>query len=58
MSLFCTCEKPQKVAVLLISEKGYDRPFLNDTRKLYKIGVNFSSQTRLIEEWKVERVQH
>ncbi len=36
-----------------IEEKGYARPFANDPRKLFKIGVNFSNKTRNIEEWKV-----
>ncbi len=36
-----------------IEEKGYAKPFSADPRKLYKIGVCFSSSTRRIEEWKV-----
>ena len=36
-----------------IEEKQYALPFANDPRKLYKIGVNFSSETRRIESWKV-----
>lgn len=36
-----------------IEEKGYALPFAKDSRKLYKIGVNFSSETRGIEEWKI-----
>ena len=36
-----------------IEEKGYAKPFAADPRKLYKIGVSFSSATRRIEEWKV-----
>src|SRR5574344_1204190 len=36
-----------------IEEKCYAAPFANDKRKLYKIGVNFSSETRGICEWKV-----
>lgn len=34
-------------------EKGYAHPFASDTRKLFKIGVNFSKKTRNIETWKV-----
>ena len=34
-------------------EKGYAHPFASDTRKLFKIGVNFSNKTRNIETWKV-----
>lgn len=40
-------------ALRQIEEKGYALPFGKDARKLYKIGVNFSSETRGIEEWKV-----
>ena len=35
-----------------IEEKGYARPYESDKRRLYKIGVNFSSETGTIEEWK------
>ena len=34
-------------------EKGYAHPFASDTRKLFKIGTNFSNKTRNIETWKV-----
>ena len=40
-------------ALAQIEEKGYAKPFAADPRKLCKIGVNFSSATRRIEEWKV-----
>lgn len=36
-----------------IEEKQYALPFANDSRKLIKIGVNFSSKTRNIERWLV-----
>ena len=32
----------------------YSRPFETDSRKLFKIGVNFSAQTRNIEKWLVK----
>ena len=41
-------------ALQQIEEKGYAAPFANDPRTLYKIGVNFSSETRGVEEWKIE----
>lgn len=41
------------VALRQIDEKGYARPFEGDSRKLYKIGVNFSTATRRIEDWKI-----
>jgi hypothetical protein len=40
-------------ALQQIEEKGYAQPFAQDKRKLYKIGVNFSSETRGIEDWKI-----
>ena len=40
-------------ALRQIEEKGYAPPFASDTRKLFKIGVNFSNKTRNIETWKV-----
>jgi hypothetical protein len=40
-------------ALKQIDDKGYAEPFAKDGRTLYKMGVNFSSETRGIEEWKV-----
>ena len=40
-----------KVALQQIEEKGYTKPFINDPRKLFKIGVNFSTTDRRIDEW-------
>lgn len=37
-----------------INEKNYAQPFATDPRKLFKIGINFSNQTRNIEKWMVE----
>ena len=36
-----------------IEEKGYARPFADDDRKIFKIGVNFSTVDRRIDGWKV-----
>ena len=41
-------------ALCQIEEKGYDRQFATDSRILFRIGVNFSSETRRIESWKIE----
>ena len=46
-------DKSAEEALAQIEEKQYDKPFANDSRKLYKIGVNFSSATRRIERWKI-----
>ena len=40
-------------ALQQINDKGYALPFASDTRALYKIGVNFSPETRNIERWVV-----
>ena len=41
-------------ALQQIEDKHYARPFATDSRKLFKIGVNFSAETRNIEKWLVE----
>lgn len=40
-------------ALQQIEEKQYAAPFLNDPRKLIKVGANFSSEHRYMEEWKI-----
>ena len=40
-------------ALQQIEEKGYAKPFVSDPRKIFKIGVSFSTANRRIEEWKV-----
>lgn len=39
-------------ALRQIEEKNYAKPYLTDKRKVICIGVNFSSRTRTVEEWK------
>ena len=41
-------------ALKQINNKHYAQPFENDSRKLIKVGVNFSNETRNIERWVVE----
>lgn len=41
-------------ALQQINDKGYALPFEKDPRTLYKIGVNFSPETRNIDKWVVE----
>lgn len=45
--------KDADTALKQIEEKGYAAPFAADTRKLYKIGVNFNTERRLIDDWKI-----
>ena len=48
-------DKTAQEALQQIEEKGYARPFANDPRQLFKIGVNFSTKSKLIDDWKIER---
>ena len=41
-------------ALAQINEKRYGQSFQNDPRRLFKIGVSFSSKARNIEEWVME----
>ena len=41
-------------ALRQIEERRYAAPFAADGRRVYRIGVNFSSATRGVEEWKIE----
>ena len=45
--------KDADTALKQIEEKGYAAPFAADPRKLYKIGVNFNTERRLIDDWKI-----
>lgn len=38
-------------ALRQINDKGYAEPFLSDGRQVVKLGVNFSHDTRSIEQW-------
>ncbi len=44
-------------ALSQIDEAGYARPYSADKRKIFKIGVNFSSKERNIDEWKALQVE-
>lgn len=46
-------DQSAEVALKQIEEKGYARPFASDSRKLFKIGVNFSTEKRCIDDWRV-----
>ncbi len=41
-------------ALRQINDKQYALPFASDSRKLFKVGVNFSKEKRGIEDWIVE----
>jgi hypothetical protein len=40
------------MALRQIDDKGYAAPYLTDGRKVIKLGVNFSTETRTLTEWK------
>ena len=40
-------------ALAQIEDRGYALPYAADPRKLIKIGANFDSKTRILDEWKV-----
>ncbi len=40
-------------ALRQIEERQYAKPFEHDSRRLYKIGINFSTTTRRMEGWKI-----
>ena len=42
-----------EAALQQIEDKAYARRFAGDKRKLFKIGVRFSTENRCIEDWKV-----
>ncbi len=44
-------------ALKQIKEKKYDRKFQMDGRQIIRIGVNFSSETRCIEDWKIAKYE-
>ena len=41
-------------ALQQIEDKGYTRPYIADSRKLYRIGVSFSSETGTVCDWAME----
>ena len=50
----CKLDGSADEALKQIATNHYDAPFAMDKRKLIKIGINFSSETRGVESWKIE----
>lgn len=42
-----------EAALQQIEDKGYAQPFADDPRRLFKVGINFSTATKLIDDWKI-----
>ena len=50
----CKLDKTADEALQQIEDNNYAAPFVADSRHLYKIGVNFSSATRGVENYRIE----
>ncbi len=42
-----------EAALKQIEEKDYDRPFLSSGKEIIRLGINFSSETRTVDGWKM-----
>ena len=49
----CKLDKSAREALQQIEDKQYAAPFATDPRRLFKIGLNFSSETRCISEYAI-----
>lgn len=47
-------DKDADTALKQIEDKGYAKPFASDKRKLFKIGINFSTEKSIIDDWRIE----
>ena len=46
-------DQSPEAALAQIEEKGYAQPFLASGKQIIKLGINFSSETRTIDGWKM-----
>ncbi len=46
-------DQSPEVALKQIEEMGYAQPFLASGKQIIKLGINFSSETRTIDGWKM-----
>ncbi len=46
-------DQSPEVALQQIEAKGYDKPFLASGKQIIKLGINFSSETRTIDGWRM-----
>ena len=47
-------DKTAEEALAQIEAKEYAKPFAGDSRRIFKIGINFSTATRRIDDWKID----
>ena len=50
----CKLDRTAEEALKQINDSNYAEPFAMDKRRIYKIGINFSSVTRGVEGWLIE----
>ena len=43
-----------EAALEQIEEREYGKPFASDPRQLFKIGINFSTEKKLIDDWRIK----
>ncbi len=50
-------KKNQSAAISLqqIENKGYTAPFASDKRRIFKIGLNFNTKSRKIDDWAIRQ---
>ena len=46
-------DQSAEAALQQIEEKGYAAPYAAESRKLFKLGVNFSTKTKRVDEWRI-----
>ncbi len=46
-------DQSPETALAQIEEKDYAKPFLASGKQIIKLGINFSSETRTIDGWKM-----
>ena len=44
-------DESAQAALAQIDSRDYSLPFIADSRKLYKIGVSFDSESRKLSDW-------
>lgn len=48
------CDQDAKTGIQQIRNKGYAKPYLPSRKKVFLMGIDFSSQKRNLADWKVE----
>ncbi|MBD5329288.1 MAG: AAA family ATPase, partial [Bacteroides sp.] len=48
--------KDSQTAINQIEEKQYDLPYRNDARRVFRIGVNFNTTTRRLDQPEIQEI--